>query len=40
MNDAAELNDNIGSRAQAVDGPNQGDKDGNLDKDPNHLDPS
>ncbi|KAK8121062.1 ion channel protein [Apiospora kogelbergensis] len=40
MNDAAELNDNIGSRAQAVDGPNQGDKDGNLDKDPNHLDPT
>lgn len=42
MNDAAELNDNIGGHAQAVDGPGVDGKetDRYLGADPSHLDPS
>ena len=40
MNDAAELNDNIGGHAQAVDGPNGKENDRYLGADPSHLDPS
>ncbi|KAK7931399.1 hypothetical protein PG985_002111 [Apiospora marii] len=39
MNEAAELNDNIDSQAQAVDGSDQKGKDGIVDRGPNYLDP-
>ena len=42
MNDAAELNDNIGGHARAVDEPGAGGKENDryLGADPSHLDPS